>query len=128
MFLVAFAMWIRSVPPAPVPEKKPLTTTTTTTTTTTSQLDLDALKNLDPETLAKAGLTLEDLEKMTVTFNTDDDLQQQQPPQQLQQDQDHLEQKTSPVDGDEEISLDEPEAAAEEMPPSEDRQRKDDEL
>ena len=121
LFLVAFAMWIRSVPPAPVPEKKPLTTTTTTTT---SQLDLDALKNLDPETLAKAGLTLEDLEKMTVTFNTDDDLQQQQ----LPQDQDHLEEKTSPVDGDEEISLDEPEAAAEEMPPSEDHQRKDDEL
>ena len=97
LILTVFAVWVRSVPPAPVLEKKPLTSTTTSTT---PQFDLDVLKSLDPETLAKAGLTLEDLEKMTTTVTTEDLQQQQQ-------------QESLLSEGDEEISLDEPEVGKE---------------
>ena len=124
LILAVFAVWVRSVPPAPVLEKKPLTSTTTSTT---PQFDLDVLKSLDPETLAKAGLTLEDLEKMTTTVTTEDLQQQQQKAPQQQE-------KTPLSEGDEEISLDEPETGKEEQTTAvgEDRAaaagRKDDEL
>jgi len=59
--LVAFAIWVRSVPPTP-----PKVETPPDATSQAQTLDLDALKNMDPELLAQAGLKLEDLEKMAM--------------------------------------------------------------
>jgi len=61
VLLLAFALWVRTVPPA---EPKPkVVNATTTTTSATSPLDLSSI---DPEALKQAGLTMEDLQRMTM--------------------------------------------------------------
>ena len=99
--LVAFAVWVHSMPP-PAPAVL-VQEATATTTTPPQQLNLEMLESLGPEVLARAGLTREDLEKMT--FST----------------QETTASAASTSEADEKISLDDEEVPRQEKaPPSED--------
>jgi len=101
--LVAFALWVRSVPPAPVKLE-----TTPAMPPQQQQFDLDMLKSMDPETLLKMGAKIEpdnDGEGMATPSKNEHDTAAA------------ADDSAPPLQDDEEISLDDevPPVAAEEV-------------